>query len=64
MFTYLEQLNDKAAILGLTLEDVCAREGVAASTLTRWRTGHSNCREGTAKKLFIRMDQMADQMAG
>ena len=57
--TYLEQLDRRAAELGLNLEEVCAQEGVAATTVARWRKGEATCREGTAEKLFLRMEQMA-----
>ena len=55
MIVYLEQLEKKAGELGLDLEEVCAAEGVAATTLQRWRLGRTTCREDTAKKLFSRM---------
>ena len=59
MITYLHQLEKRAVELRLDLSDVCALEGVAATTLTRWRNGKAACREGTAQRLFARMKQMA-----
>jgi ribulose-phosphate 3-epimerase len=58
---YLDQLEVRAAELGLELADVCAAEGVALTTLARWRKGEATCREGTARALFGRMDGMASQ---
>ncbi len=58
---YLDQLEVRAADLRLDLADVCAAEGVAPTTLARWRKGEANCREGTARALFRRMDRMASQ---
>ena len=61
LIPYLDQLEVRAAELGLDLADVCAAEGVAPTTLARWRKGEGNCREGTARALFGRMDEMASQ---
>ncbi len=58
---YLDQLEVRAADLRVDLADVCAAEGVAPTTLARWRKGEANCREGTARALFRRMDRMASQ---
>ena len=61
LIRYLDQLEVRAAELRLDLADVCAAEGVAPTTLARWRKGEANCREGTARALFRRMDRMASQ---
>ena len=61
LIPYLDQLEVRAAELGLDLADVCAAEGVALTTLARWRKGEATCREGTARALFRRMDRMASQ---
>ena len=61
LIPYLDQLEVRAAELGLDLADVCAAEGVAPTTLARWRKGEATCREGTARALFGRMDGMASQ---
>ena len=61
---YLDQLKARAAELRLDLADVCAAEGIAPTTLARWRKGEANCREGTAQALFRRMDEMASRKAG
>jgi transcriptional antiterminator Rof (Rho-off) len=58
METYLNQLESRCATLGVSLEDVCRAEGVANTTLARWRKNESTCREGTARALFARMDKM------
>lgn len=59
MIRYLDQLEERAAELDFDLADVCAEEGVADTTLARWRKSEATCREGTAKKLFARMEAMA-----
>ena len=61
---YLDQLKARAAELRLDLADVCAAEGIAPTTLARWRKGEANCREGTAQALFRRMDEMASRKTG
>ena len=58
METYLQQLEARCADLGVSLDDVCRAEGVADTTLARWRKGESTCREGTAQALFRRMAKM------
>lgn len=58
METYLQQLEIRCADLGVSLDDVCRAEGVADTTLARWRKGESTCREGTAQALFERMAKM------
>ena len=63
MKTYLQQLDDKAASLNLDLLEVCRAESVAETTLMRWRRGDTSCREGTAAKLFARMDAMSQENA-
>ena len=64
LIPYLDQLEVRAAELGLDLADVCAAEGVAPTTLARWRKGEATCREGTARALFRRMDEMASRKTG
>jgi hypothetical protein len=56
--SYLQQLEARCAGLGVSLDDVCRAEGVANTTLARWRKGDFACREGTARALFARMDKM------
>ncbi len=63
MKTLLEQLEDKAAELGLDLKSVIKAEGVAGTTLKRWRDGDTTCRQDTAEKLFERMELMAKEQA-
>ncbi len=58
MQTYLQQLEARCADLGLSLDVVCRAEGVADTTLARWRKGESTCREGTAQSLFKRMAKL------
>lgn len=59
METYLTQLDTRCQELGIDLQDICRAEGIADTTLARWRKGESTCREGTAKVLFARMRKMA-----
>ena len=59
METYLSQLEARAAEIGVSLDDVCRAEGVAATTLARWRKGENTCLQGTAEMLFIRMRIMS-----
>lgn len=56
---YLDQLQRRADALGVPLEDACAQEGIADTTLMRWRKGLFSCREQTAQKLFARLDAIA-----
>jgi|TARA_Y100000310_G_scaffold207333_1_gene207831 hypothetical protein len=56
---YLSQLEQRAAELGLGLTEVCVAEGVAETTLFRWRKGETTCRQGTAEALFRRMEAMS-----
>ena len=62
--TYLDQLDERASELGVDLKRVCELEGVAATTLARWRKGEATCREETAHRLFARMDAMAPVAVG
>ena len=59
MITYLEQLERQCADAGLDLATVCRAEGVADTTLARWRKSEVHCREATAKALFRRIKLMA-----
>ena len=59
MITYLEQLERQCADAGLDLATVCRAEGVADTTLARWRKNEVHCREATAKALFQRINSMA-----
>ena len=59
MVTYLEQLDALCALGGLDLAAVCNAEGVAATTLWRWRNRKAHCREATALALFERIGMMA-----
>ncbi len=56
---YLDQLQRRADTLGVSLEEACSQEGIADTTLTRWRKGQFSCREQTAQKLFVRLESMA-----
>ena len=63
MLTYLEQLETRCAEAGLALADVCNAEGVASTTLSRWRKGEVHCRQATAKALLQRIDKMSRDAA-
>ena len=56
MITYFRQLEWQAERMGVTLDQVCARVGIAQTTLFRWRRGDHTCREDKAQAL---MDEMA-----
>lgn len=59
--TYLEQLESAAAAATVDLSVACKEEGIAATTLQRWRKGEVAPREGTAKALFSRIERMKRQ---
>lgn len=62
---YLDQLEERCAQVGLTLEAVCKAEGIADTTPARWRKGEAHCRYGVAAKLVERIRKMvADRSAG
>ncbi|HDZ40047.1 MAG TPA: XRE family transcriptional regulator [Marinobacter sp.] len=58
MDTYLDQLEARCAELGVNLEEICLRDGVAYTTLWRWRKGHTTPRQDTVQALFKRMARM------
>lgn len=58
---YLEQLQRRADELGVSLDDICAKEGVSHVTLWRWRTGKTFCSERVAQRLFERMAEIAEK---
>lgn len=70
---YLDQLEDACARTGVSLVEACRAEGIADTTLARWRKaregattadGAANCRQATAEKLMARIAQMAAERAG
>jgi len=58
LVSYLAQLDAKAAECGVDLREACRLEGVAETTLDRWRKGIVHCRWGTAQNLFSRIEKM------
>jgi hypothetical protein len=60
---YLDQLEARAKALGLELKDVCKAEGIADTTLARWKANETTVRQGTAEALMRRMDEMAKERA-
>ena len=60
--TYLAQLDAAATAAGVTLAEACKEEGIALTTLQRWRKpeaeGGTTPREGTAIALFNRIELM------
>lgn len=50
--TYMQQLDAAASAANINLEDACARAGVNATTLMRWRSGAFKPSEKVATKLF------------
>ena len=59
--TYLDQLDQEAARVGVDLSAACARAGVAATTLQRWRRGEVSPREGTAKLVLAEIIKIASE---
>lgn len=60
---YLDQLEAACREHGIDLIDVCRAEGVADTTLLRWRKGEAFPREGTAKALIERITSLASERA-
>lgn len=58
--TYLDQLEKEALAAGIDLADACARAGIAATTLQRWRKGDVAPREATAKAVIAQIRAMDD----
>jgi hypothetical protein len=61
--TYLDQLERRAADIGVDLADVCKATGVAATTLARARQGKTSFTESTARKMFEHMEILAKGQA-
>lgn len=59
MFTYLEQMEAHAVRTGVGLRAACLAEGIAVSTLNRWRAGTTTPNENIARRIFNRMDAMS-----
>ncbi len=57
--TYLDQIERAARDAGVNLAEACRREGIAATTLMRWRKGEVSPREATAQALLARIAKMA-----
>lgn len=58
MITYLEQLEHLAKAEGVSLEEACDAEGVARTTLLRWRKREAHPREATALALSDRIKML------
>lgn len=56
--TYLNQMESSALAAGINLADVCKAEGVAATTLQRWRKGKVTPRLETTEKILQRIRVM------
>lgn len=61
---YLDQLDAECARTGVSLIEACRAEGVADTTLARWRKGEAYCRHDTAQALMQRIGRMAAERAG
>ncbi len=59
LVTYIAQLDAECAQAGLDLAEVCRADGLADTTLARWRKGEAHCRHDTAQSLFRRIRAMA-----
>lgn len=60
--TYLHQMESAALASGINLSDVCKAEGVAATTLQRWRKGEVTPRLETTEKILQRIRIMGPRM--
>lgn len=58
---YLSQLDNLCAAYGLTLSEVCRAEGIADTTLARWRKAEAHCRFDTAQALVERINLIVGQ---
>jgi len=58
MNTYFEQLEAQAERTGVSILAACEAEGIARSTLNRWKSGFSTPSEKVAKRIFERMGKM------
>lgn len=59
---YLAQMERAAKEAAIDLAEACRVEGVAATTLVRWRKGEVSPREGTAKAVLDRIAAMARKL--
>lgn len=59
LIPYLQQLETAAAEAGVDLAAACEKEGIAATTLQRWRKGKVSPRQGTADAVMRRIWSMA-----
>lgn len=58
--SYFTQLEAAASAAGIDLAEVCRLEGVARTTLLRWRKGEAFPREATAAAIMRRIEAMRD----
>lgn len=56
---YLQQMEQAAREVGVDLAEACKKEGVAATTLMRWRNGTVNPREATTEAILKRIAVIA-----
>lgn len=61
--SYLDQLERKASENGVDLADACRSEGIARTTLFRWRKGDAFPREATAAAIMRRIERMVRERA-
>lgn len=61
--TYLQQMEGAALASGVSLAEVCKVEGVAATTLQRWRKGEVTPRLETTEKILQRIRVMGPRHA-
>lgn len=62
--SYLSQLDALCTELNVDLAAACKAEGLADTTLARWRKGEAHCRYDVARKLFDRIRGMASERQG
>ena len=59
--TYLDQIEKLAAEKEVDLLEACKAEGIAKTTLWRWRSGSSHPRQDTAEAILMRIQILADE---
>lgn len=64
IFSYMEQLTFAAEQYGVDLDDAAQAEGIAGTTLWRWRARNAEPRLATTQALIRRMEIMAKPNGG
>jgi len=59
--TYLAQIDAAAEKAGVDVAQACEAEGIARTTLQRWRKGEVSPREATAQAVLKRITLIAEE---